>query len=154
MVNPARLAGKVLVGNRKALHLYEILERFEAGIELQGSEVKSLRDGQASMTDSYALVKTGELWLMHLHINPYPQAGRQNPDPDRNRRLLMHRPEISRLAGKVSQRGLTLVPLTIYLKERRVKLELALARGKHTYDKKQTLKERDLRRESDQQAKG
>jgi SsrA-binding protein len=145
--------GKTLVSNRQARHLYEMLETYETGMELVGCEVKSLRGSQANLQDSYALVKNGELWILNLHINPYPQGNRQNPDPLRTRRLLMRKREITRLAGKVAQKGLTLVPLSIYLKGRHVKLELALARGKHTYDKKRTLKERDLKRESDRQLK-
>ncbi len=142
---------KMLISNRQARHAYEILETFEAGMELVGCEVKSLRDSQGNLQDSYAMVKSGELWLLNLQINAYPQGNRQNPEPTRSRRLLMHKQEIVRLAGKVSQKGLTLVPLAIYLKNRKVKLELALARGKHTYDKKETLKERDIKRESDRQ---
>jgi len=141
----------VLVRNRKALHLYEILEKHEAGIELVGCEVKSLRAGTANLTDSFANVRNGELQLMNMHITPYPQGNRQNPEPDRTRKLLMHKQEISRLAGKVSQKGFTLVPLAVYLKGRRVKVELALARGKNTYDKKQALKERDIKREADRE---
>lgn len=140
---------RTLVGNRQARHLYEILETHEAGIELVGCEVKSLRASAANLKDSYAVVKDGELWLLNAQITPYPQGNRMNPDPDRSRRLLLHKSEIVRLAGKVAQRGLTLVPLSIYLKKRRVKVELALVRGKHTYDKKQTLKERDLKREAE-----
>lgn len=146
--------GPPLVSNRKARHLYEILETYEAGISLQGCEVKSLRDREASLQDSYALVKGGELWLMNLHINPYPQGNRQNPDPLRTRRLLMHRHEIVRLAGKIAQRGLTLVPLAIYLKGRRVKVALGLGRGRHAYDKKRVLKERDLKRDAARAERG
>jgi SsrA-binding protein len=145
---------KPLVSNRQARHVYEILETFEAGIELVGCEVKSLRAREANLKDSYALVKNGELWLLNAQIMPYPQGNRANPDPVRSRRLLLHKHEITRLAGKVAQRGLTLVPLSVYLKGRRVKVELALARGKNTFDKKQTLKERDLRREADRAARG
>jgi len=143
-----------LVSNRQARHTYEILETFETGMELVGSEVKSLRDHQANLQDSYALVKSGELMVVNLQITPYPQGNRQNPDATRTRRLLMHKHEILRLADKVSQKGLTLVPLAIYLKGRHVKLELALARGKHTYDKKEVLKERDIKRDADRQLRG
>lgn len=139
---------KRLVNNRKAFHLYEVLERFEAGLELIGCEVKSLRQGEANLQDSFAMVRNRELWLVNMHIAPYAQGNRQNADPLRTRKLLMHKPEISRLAGKISQKGFTLVPLSVYLKGRRVKVELGLARGKHTYDKKETLKERDLQREA------
>jgi SsrA-binding protein len=139
---------KRLVSNRHARYVYEILETHEAGIELVGCEVKSLRASEANLKDSYAVVKNGELWLLNANITPYPQGNRANPDPVRSRRLLLHKSEIVRLAGKIAQRGLTLVPLSIYLKGRRMKVELGLARGKHTYDKKQTLKERDLKRDA------
>ncbi|NTV53749.1 MAG: SsrA-binding protein SmpB [Candidatus Firestonebacteria bacterium] len=143
-----------LVSNRQARHAYEILETFETGMELVGCEVKSLRAHQAVLQDSYALIKNGEMVILNLQITPYPQGNRQNPDPTRSRRLLMHKHEITRLAGKVAQKGLTLVPLSIYLKGRHVKLELALARGRHTFDKKEVLKERDIKRESDRQLRG
>jgi SsrA-binding protein len=145
---------KPLVSNRKARHLYEILETYEAGISLEGCEVKSLRGREASLMDAYALVKGGELWLLNMHISPYPQGNRANPDPLRTRRLLLHRHEIVRLAAKVAQRGLTIVPLAVYLKGRRVKVELGLARGKNVYDKKRVLKERDLKRDAARQARG
>jgi SsrA-binding protein len=140
---------KVLVRNRKALHLYHILEQHECGIELVGCEVKSLRAGTANMMDSFATVRNGQLMLMNLHINPYPQGNRENPDPTRSRRLLMHKQEIGRLAGKISQKGFTLIPLSIYIKGRHVKVELGLGKGKNTFDKKEVLKERDIRRETD-----
>jgi len=139
---------KPLISNRQARHYYEILETFEAGIELVGCEVKSLRASEANLMDSYAVVKNGEMWLLNLQIQPYVQGNRMNLEPTRSRRLLLHKSEITRLAGKIAQRGLTVVPLSIYLKNRRVKVELGLARGKHTFDKKQTLKERDLKRDA------
>ncbi len=142
---------KVLVRNRKARHLYHILETFEAGIALQGCEVKSVRTGSANLVDCYAAVKNGSLFLFNMHISPYPQGNRENPDPTRARRLLMHKREVHRLAGKVAQQGQTLVPLSLYLKHRRVKVEIALAKGKHAYDKKKTLKERDIKRETDRE---
>lgn len=145
---------KVLVGNRQARHHYEVLETLEAGIALVGCEVKSLRAGEANLKDSYGLIKAGELWILNMHISPYPQGNRQNPDPLRTRRLLLHKREISRLAGQVAQRGYTLIPLSIYLKQRRVKVELALCKGKHAYDKKRVLKERDLKRDQERQVRG
>jgi len=148
-LSPGKTEIKTLVRNRKALHLYHILEKYEAGIELVGCEVKSLRAGSANLQDCYGMIRQGSLFLMNMHISPYPQGNRQNPEPTRTRRLLMHKREIYRLAGKVSQRGYTLVPLSVYLKGNKVKIELAVARGKHTYDKKQALKERDIRRETD-----
>lgn len=144
-------AFKRLVSNRKALHNYFILERFEAGMELIGCEVKSLRAGQANLQDSYAQVKNGQVKLANMHISPYPQGNRENPEPTRTRKLLLHKQEIKRLEGKLSQKGLTLVPLSVYLKGRYVKIELGLAKGKHTYDKKQSLKERDINRETERQ---
>ncbi len=150
----AAATGRPLVGNRRARFQYNLLETFEAGIELQGCEVKSLRAGQANLQDSYAMIQGGQAWLLNLHISPYPQGNRQNPEPTRSRRLLLHKREINRLAGQVAQRGFTLVPLSIYLRGRHVKVELALARGRVTYDKKQLLKERDLRRDADRQLRG
>ncbi len=142
---------KRLVSNRRALHEYLILERLEAGIELVGCEVKSLRAGQANLQDSYAQAKQGQVSLLNMHISPYPQGNRENPDPVRPRRLLLHKREIMKLEGKLTQKGLTLVPLSVYLKGRRVKVELGLAKGKHTYDKKEALKERDIKRETERQ---
>jgi SsrA-binding protein len=149
----ARDAVRPLVSNRKARHIYEVLETHEAGIALSGTEVKSLRAGEASLQDSYAVLKGRDLWLLNMHIAPYAQGNRANVDPLRTRRLLLHRHEIVRLAGKVAQRGLTLVPLSVYLKGRHVKVELGLARGRHSYDKKHVLKERDLKRDADRQAR-
>jgi SsrA-binding protein len=142
-------AQKVIATNRRARHEYEVLERIEAGLVLVGPEVKSLRDGKASLTDAYASFRRGEAWLHHLHISPYPQAGRENPDPKRDRKLLLHRKEIARLEGRVAERGLTLVPLSLYFRDGRAKVEIALAKGKKDYDKRQTLREKQDRRESD-----
>jgi len=133
--------------NRRARHLYEILEVVEAGIALVGPEVKSLRAGQATLTDGFAFEKRGELYLRGVHIPPYANAGRANVDPDRERKLLLHRREIARLAGKATERGLTLVPLSLYWKNGRAKVELALARGRKTYDKRQAVKKREHDRE-------
>jgi SsrA-binding protein len=143
----------LLASNRAAYHHYEVLDRLEAGVELVGCEVKSLRAREANLKDSFAILKNGELWLLNMYVAPYPQGNRANPDPVRTRRLLVHRHEINRLAGKVTQRGYTLVPLAVYLKGRRVKIELGLCRGKHAYDKKDVIKERDLKREADREAK-
>jgi SsrA-binding protein len=142
---------KTLVSNRKAFHLYHILEKHEAGIALVGCEVKSLRSGLANLVDCYASIRDGSLFLMNMHISPYPQGNRENPEPTRPRQLLMHKREISKLTAKVSQKGFTLVPTAIYLKGNRVKVEIAVAQGKHTYDKKQAIKEKDIKRETDRQ---
>ena len=139
---------KVIATNRKARFEYEILERLEAGIALLGPEVKSLREGRANLVDSYATVRGGEALLRHLHISPYEQAGRDNPDPRRDRKLLLHRREIDRLATKVRERGLTLVPLRLYWKSGRAKVELGLARGKRVHDKRETIRRRDADREA------
>ena len=138
---------KPIVQNRRARHDYEILERFEAGIALLGPEVKSLRAGKANLADAYALLRGGEVVLHGLHISPYAQAGRENPEPRRERKLLLHRAEISRLAGKVRERGFTLIPLSLYFKDGRAKVELALARGRRSYDKRQAIRRREEDRE-------
>ena len=131
---------KVVARNRKARHEFEILETFEAGIELRGPEVKSLRAGNVSFQDAHARVQRGELWLHSVHISPYEQANRSNVDPVRARRLLVHRHEIRRLTGKIKQKGLTIVPLEIYFSRGYAKVGMALARGKKLYDKRQDLK--------------
>ena len=140
---------RVVVTNRKATHLYEILETFEAGLVLRGTEVKSLREGQANFKDSYALVEGEELWLVGCHISPYHHGAGANHDPERPRKLLLHRGEINRLLGKVQERGLTLVPLRLYFKNRRAKLELGLGRGRKLHDKRRAIREREMRRELD-----
>lgn len=139
--------------NRRAGHKFELIERFEAGIVLQGSEVKSLRTGKAQMTDAYAVVNDGEVWLRGLHIPPYAPASRDNHEAERPRKLLLHRSEIERLIGKTAQRGLTLVPTRIYFKERHAKVELALARGKEGRDRREQIAERDVRREIEREFK-
>ena len=136
-----------VVTNRRARHKFEFVETMEAGIVLTGSEVKSLRGGQAQMTDSYAVVDDGEVWLRKLHIPPYEHAEVDAHTPDRPRKLLLHRDEIERLVGKTAEKGLTLVPVRIYFKGPRAKVELALARGKRSYDKRQDLARRDANRE-------
>jgi len=133
----------VICSNRKARHLYEILDTVEAGIALLGPEVKSLREGRASLGEAYARIRGGEMFLVGLHISPYEQAGRANPDPVRERKLLLHRSEIARLAGKVRERGYTLVPLRMYFRGGRAKVELALGRGKRAYDKRETIRRRE-----------
>ena len=140
---------RVVVTNRKATHLYEILETHEAGMVLRGTEVKSLREGQANFKDSYALIEGGEAWLVGCHISPYHHGSDANHDPERRRKLLLHRGEINRLLGKVQERGLTLVPLRLYFKDGRAKLELGLARGRKLHDKRRAIREREMRREMD-----
>ena len=133
--------------NRRARQKFQVEERMEAGIQLKGSEVKSLRDGKAQLGDAYAVVDRGEVWLRNLHISPYAPASDQNHDPERPRKLLLHRNEIERLVGKTQQRGLTLIPTRIYFKGSHAKVELALARGKEGRDRRREIAERDMRRE-------
>ena len=133
--------------NRRARHKFELLDRFECGIELTGTEVKSLRDGKAQLGDAYAVIDHGEVWLRNAHIPPYPPAAAQNHDPDRTRRLLLHRYEIERLVGRVERRGLTLVPTRSYFKGPYAKVELALARGKEQRDRRREIRDRDVQRE-------
>jgi SsrA-binding protein len=131
---------KVVATNRKARHEYEVLDTFEAGLVLRGPEVKSLREGKVGFQDAFARVEGGEVWLHSLHISPYEQANRFNEDPLRPRKLLLHRQEILRLVGKVEEKGLTLIPLTIYFRRGYAKVTLALARGRKTYDKREKLR--------------
>lgn len=138
---------KPIARNKKAYRDYEILDKLEAGIALVGTEVKSLRDGKVQMADSYARIDDGEVYLVSLHISPYTQAARDNHEPTRKRKLLLHRREIRRLRKKVAERGLTLLPLRLYFRRGLVKVELGLARGKRQYDKRQDLKERDHKRQ-------
>jgi len=138
---------KVVATNRKAFHNYSILETYEAGLVLRGTEVKSLRDSQVNFKDCYASVDDGEAWLIGCHISPYHHGSDANHDPERRRKLLLHRREIGRLVGKVAERGLTLVPLRLYFKGGRAKVELGLARGKKLHDKRAAIRERDERRE-------
>ncbi len=135
--------------NRKALHDYFIQERFEAGIALVGTEVKSIRAGRTNLRDSYVRVKDSELWLVDAHISPYDQASRENHDPRRERKLLMHKKEILRLDNKVRAKGLTIIPLKMYFSRNRVKVEIALAQGKRMYDKREAI----AKRESDRQVR-
>lgn len=138
---------KLITSNRRATHDYEILETFEAGLVLLGPEVKSLREGRANLSDSYAVLRRGEAFLVNAHVSPYEKAGRDNSEPRRERKLLMHRAELSRLGPKLAERGFTLIPLSLYFKAGRAKVELGLARGKKQYDKRQTLKKREQERE-------
>ena len=124
-----------------------LLDTVEAGLVLVGPEVKSLRDGRANLSDAYAAIRGAEAWLVNAHISPYAQASRENPDPRRERKLLLHRSEIARLAGQVAERGLTIVPLSLYFKAGRAKVELALARGKRTHDKREAIQRREQERE-------
>jgi SsrA-binding protein len=135
--------------NRQAAYRYHLLDRFEAGMVLTGTEVKSLRDGKAQIKDGYAHLRDGELWLHNVHIPPYAAASRDNHEPERPRKLLLHRYELDRLAGKTKERGLTLVPTRLYFSGTRAKVEVALARGKDVGDKRQTIKEREMKREMD-----
>ncbi|MEB3175513.1 MAG: SsrA-binding protein SmpB [Cyanobacteriota bacterium] len=139
---------KILSDNRQARHLYEILETYEAGIELKGTEVKSLRAGKANLRDGYALIKNGEAWLLNVHISPYDASSQYfNHDPRRTRKLLLHNWEIRKLIGQVEQKGLTLVPLKLYMKGSWVKVSLGLGRGKKLHDKRETLKRRQDERD-------
>jgi SsrA-binding protein len=133
--------------NRYASYRYNLLERLECGIMLEGTEVKSLRGGGAQLKDAFATIRGGELWLRGVHIPPYAPASRDNHDPDRERKLLVHRREIDRLATRVNERGLTLVPTRVYFKGPHAKVEIALARGKDFHDKRETLRRRDAQRE-------
>lgn len=144
---PKATGVKQIAQNRKAFHDYFVLERFEAGIELCGTEVKSLRAGTVNMKDSYCTVREGELFLRSMHISPYEKGNIFNRDPMRPRRLLMHKREISKLADRVKQEGLTLIPLSLYFKDSRVKLELGLCKGKKLYDKRDADAKRTANRE-------
>lgn len=141
-------AARTVAVNKHVTHDYEILERFEAGLALQGSEVKSIRDGRISLKESYAEVKNGEVFLVKCHVSPYEAANIFNHEPVRDRKLLLHRREIKRLDGKIRERGLTLVPVRVLITDRgKIKLELALVRGKREYEKREAIKKRDTDRE-------
>jgi SsrA-binding protein len=135
--------------NRSASYRYSFLDKLEAGMVLTGTEVKSLRGGKAQLKDGYAAIKDGELWLFNVHIPPYAPASRENHEPERQRKLLVHRKELDALTAKVNERGLTLIPTRLYFSDGRAKVEIALARGKDAGDKRQAIKERDMRREMD-----
>jgi SsrA-binding protein len=147
------VAEKLIAENRRARHDYHLVERHEAGLALSGTEVKSLRGGQADLKRSYADVRDGELWLVGLHIAPYEQGTHANHDPDRDRKLLLHRREIDSLEGKVRERGFTLVPTRLYWKNGRAKVEIALARGKEAQDKRRDIAKRDAQREMERELK-
>ncbi|HEX3814722.1 MAG TPA: SsrA-binding protein SmpB [Mycobacteriales bacterium] len=138
---------KMIARNRKATHDYFISDKYEAGISLTGTEVKSLRAGRASLVDGYASIRDGEVWLEGVHIPEYTEGSWTNHTPRRSRKLLLHKEEIARLIGKTQDSGVTLVPLSLYFKDGKAKVELALARGKRAYDKRQTMAERDAKRE-------
>ena len=150
----ARTQGeKLIADNRRARHDYNLLDRFEAGLVLTGTEVKSLRGGKASLQQSYAEVRDGEAWLVGLHVPEYVEGNRSNHDPDRPRKLLLHRREIDRLYGQVREKGFTVVPTKLYFKDGRVKVELALARGKELRDKRRSVADRDARRQIERELK-
>ena len=145
--SPAVAGTRTVASNRRARHDYEVLEAVEAGLSLQGSEVKSLRAGRGDLKDGYGIIEQGQAWLVGVHISPYQFSREGGHDPDRTRKLLLHREEIERIRGKLEQKGLTLIPLRLYFKEGKVKVEVALARGKAKYDKRETLKRRQAERE-------
>jgi SsrA-binding protein len=147
------VAEKLIVDNRRARHDYHLLDRVEAGVVLSGTEVKSLRTGQATLQQAYAEVRDGEAWLNGLHIPEYTQGNRSNHDPDRPRKLLLHRREIDRLYGQVREKGFTLVPTRLYFKDGRVKVEVAVARGKEHRDRRRDIAERDARRQMERELK-
>ena len=136
-----------IASNRKAHHDYFIISTYEMGIVLKGTEVKSLRAGKANLQDSYADIERGELWVYNLHISPFEKGNIFNHEPKRKRKLLAHKSEIRKLTGKIKEKGLTLVPLSLYFSDRNVKIELGLAKGKHSYDKRETMKKKETERE-------
>ena len=141
-------AGRVIADNRKALYDYAVLDTFEAGIVLLGTEGKSIREGSVNLRDSYARLDNGEVWLLNLHIGPYSHSGYASHEDRRQRKLLLHKAEIRKLTGKVAEKGLTLVPLRMYFKDGRVKVALALAKGKQLHDKRETIRRREVDRET------
>jgi SsrA-binding protein len=145
---------KLILDNRRARHDFQLLDRFEAGIQLTGTEVKSLREGRVEAKRAYADIRGGEVWLIGIHIAPYEQGATDAHDPDRDRKLLLHRREIESLTGKIKERGFTLVPTRIYFKDGRAKVELALARGKDTVDKRRDIAKRDADRQIERALKG
>jgi SsrA-binding protein len=147
-----KAAEKVIATNRKAYHDYFIEETLEAGLVLTGTEIKSVRGGRVNLRDSYVRIERGEAWLLNVHIAPYEQGNRYNVNPTRDRKLLLHRPEILRLQGKAQAKGMTIVPLRVYLRGNRAKVELALAKGKRQYDKREAIAQRDAEREMEREA--
>ena len=154
MAKQKKKLSNTLAENRKARHDYFIEETFEAGLALAGTEVKSIRAGKVNLVDSYATIRNGEVFLIGMHISPYEQGNIFNKDPLRDRKLLLHKYEIDKLAGFISEKGLTLIPLSLYLIRGRVKVKLGVARGKHNYDKRQTLKEKSAKRDIEKQMSG
>ncbi len=144
---------KNITVNRKARHEYTIIQTYEAGIVLQGTEVKALRQGKANLVDSYATLKENEVWLVSAHISPYEQGNINNHEPTRTRKLLLNRSEIRKLIGKTKEKGLTLVPLRLYFKNGKVKVELALAKGKKVYDKREAIAKKDMQRNQERRIK-
>jgi len=138
---------KVIATNRKAFHEYQFHDTFEAGLVLQGSEIKSIRAGRVSLQEGFVLFEEGEAWLMNVHIAPYDPASRQNHEPKRKRKLLLHRREIERLQGRAQEKGFTVIPTKLYLKDGRAKVEIGLARGKKLYDKREAIAKRDSKRQ-------
>jgi SsrA-binding protein len=136
--------------NRQAAHFYHFLEKFEAGMELRGTEVKSIREGKVNLKDSYAVVKGAQVWLVNCHVSAYGSGSYLNHDPLRERRLLLHRQEIAKLASRTQEKGLTLVPVRLYMKANRIKCEIALAKGKKVYDRRETERRRTVEREAEQ----
>jgi SsrA-binding protein len=145
---------KYIARNRRAIREYDVIDTVEAGISLLGPEVKSLREGRANLGDAYGVIRRGEVYLQKLHISPYEPATRENADPMRERKLLLHRAQIQKLQGRVVERGLTLIPLSLYFKDGRAKVELALVRGKRLYDKREDIKRRDATREAEREMRG
>ncbi len=141
-------AQRTIADNRKALHDYHVIDTWEAGLALLGTEVKAIREGSVNLRDSFARIDQGEVWLMNVHISPYSHTGYAHHDERRHRKLLLHRHEIEKLAGKVAEKGLTLVPLRMYLKKGRVKIALALVKGKQAHDKRETIRRREIDRET------
>ena len=148
------MAEKLICQNRKAWHNYSIEDKYEAGIALLGTEVKSLREGKANLGDSYGKIKNGEVFLVDAHISPYSFGNRLNHDPLRPRKLLLHKNEIRRLIGKIQERGFTLIPLRLYFSDGKAKVELGLAKGKKLFDKRETLKRKNMERDMERGRKG
>ena len=141
-------AQRIITDNRKAYHDYHVLETMEAGVALLGTEVKAIREGRVNLRDSFARIDSGEVWLMNVHISPYSHSGYARHDERRQRKLLLHRHEIRKLTGRVAEKGLTLVPLQMYFKDGRVKVSLALVKGKQAHDKRETIRRREVDRET------
>ena len=153
VVGVAKIKEKMIIKNRKAFHDYEMIEKFESGIVLHGTEVKSFRRGQVNFKDSYVKVLDGELWVVNMHVSPYEHGSIYNHDPTRARKLLLHKREIKRLARKIEESGLTVIPLSAYFKNGVAKVQIALARGKKTYDKRKDIAKRDADRDAQRELK-